>query len=54
MSPVEDRARTCSQPTATSSMNRPSRDGTTWGLDLFFSIESGRPIRRSERRLKIN
>lgn len=49
MSPVEERASTCSQPTAMSSINSPSRDGTTWGQDLFFSMESGRPIRRSKR-----
>lgn len=51
-SPVEDKASTCSQPTAMSSMNIPSRDGTTWGLDLLFSIESGKPIRHSEARTK--
>lgn len=49
MSPVEDMASTWSEPTAMSSINSPSRDGTTWGQDLFFSMESGRPIARSEK-----
>lgn len=46
-SPVLDRAKMCSQPTAMSSMNTPSKAGTICGRLWFFSMESGRPIRRS-------
>lgn len=46
-SPVLDKARMCSQPTATSSMNTPSRAGMICGRLWFFSMASGRPMRRS-------
>lgn len=46
-SPVLDKARMCSQPTAMSSMNTPSKAGIICGRLWFFSMASGRPIRRS-------
>lgn len=46
-SPVLDKARMCSQPTAMSSMKMPSRAGMICGRLWFFSMGSGRPIRRS-------